>query len=100
MRYWPYTVIAWSPLLSPPYRAELMRVNSASTLSDGLMLACCQCANETPTRSVPLAITYDINGRARFVYLERPTYEDWARLERGIFIQADGEFGFVVDALH
>lgn len=87
-------------MLNNAHKRELARVDATKTLSDMTLLACCQCADAMPVSPSPLAIAYDIEDTARFIYLGPPTMQDWLRLERHLFVINNGVFGLIVDALH
>lgn len=100
MKFWPVSVIAASPMLNNAHKWELSHVNVTKELSEMTMLACYQCADAMPVSPSPLAVAYDIEDTARFIYLGPPTMQDWLRLERRVFMVNNGVFGLMVDALH
>jgi hypothetical protein len=89
--YWPTSVV--TAKLTPEQKAEVARAHVG--ISWPTMRACHQVTSKLPA-DTSLVI---IDG-ARRVYLQVPSFEQWATLERGGFIQVWDEFGFIMDALH
>lgn len=93
MYYWPTSAIMQG--LRPEQRCELMSLH----ISENTMVACHDLACNLPA-CTSLAVICSEGAPMRRVYLERPTAENWLALERGGFMIAFNNFGFVMDALH
>lgn len=99
-RYWPLSVIAHSPLLHHVHTWELMCAYHAKSLTESAMHASHQVAAETASFDTSLVVIHSEDAPMRRVYLAYPSFDDWARLERGGFIATADTFGLVIDALH
>lgn len=94
MQYWP-TMTILQGLLRPEQRCELMSLQ----ISENTMGACYNLACKLPACK-SLVVICSEGAEMRRVYLERPTAENWIALERGGFMTAFDNFGFIMDALH
>lgn len=101
MKYWPLSVLTQSPLINSAYVPELCRVYDTGYMSHGVFNACGAVASQTKPVETPLVIIESVGAPMRRAYSSMPTFEAWARLERGGFVATeDGFFGFMIDALH
>jgi hypothetical protein len=93
--YWPASAVM--PYLKPQQKAELM--NAQLGMSMFTMSACHAAASKIPA-CTSLAIVQTQGVGMRRVYLSYPSFEQWAALERGGFVEIWDNFDFVMDALH
>lgn len=87
-------------LQHPEQRHELMSLSATyAMMSESTLVACHNAACKLPA-STSLVLVCSENVPMRRVYLKRPTREEWFSLERGGFVTAFDNFGFIMDALH
>lgn len=100
MYYWPLAPMLRSPELQPEHKADLMTLGTAhATMSESTLTACHRLACKLPACK-SLVIMSSEGAPMRRVYLKHPTNEEWDALERGGFVTAFNNFGFIMDALH
>jgi hypothetical protein len=63
-------------------------------------MAACHAATSKIPACTSLAFMCSEGAGMRRVYLSYPSFEQWAALERGGFVEMWDNFGFVMDALH
>ena len=104
MRYWPFSIIAESPLMPAQYAAEFYRVQVThdDRLSPGAVMACGSVAVYTEPCEMPnLYVLTTLDGPPRRAYHGFPPFDEWARLERvGVVQDAQGDLFVLMDALH
>ena len=100
MRYWPLSVIRTSPLLPGDCAAELDSFCEKRKLSPRACGACEFVIRKTrAVRSDNLVMAR--SNVVKFIYLARPTQEQWNRLERISFVtDPDGSIFITVEPLH
>jgi hypothetical protein len=76
-----------------------MNVRLLGGISASTMDACYRATSKLPAdKSIAIMESFGVG--VRRVYLSYPSFEQWAALERGGFVEVWDEFGFVMDALH
>ena len=101
MKVWPLSKIAGSPMLDRAYAYELEGVYLTRQISHTTFRACKLVAANLLPMETPLVIIESEDANMAYAYIERPEGEDFARLERGNFVQNKSGFvGFMVDRLH
>jgi hypothetical protein len=65
-----------------------------------LTMGACHAATSKIPACTSLAFIQAEGAGMRRVYLSYPSFEQWAALERGGFVEIWDDFGFVMDALH
>lgn len=103
MKYWPVSVIKSSPLM-PAALVHEFRDFYNTPLSEAAFQACAHVAAGTQPQEHPNLYIIDSDGAPyRQIYLNHPSEDEFARLERGGVIPwgLDGEdFMMIIDALH
>lgn len=91
MRYWPMSVIRTSPLLPGDCAAELHFI-FAKLMSTRTLQACEHVANQTQSVNADGLVVMEGDPEVpyKLVYTQRPTQEQWERLERTVIIDAPG----------
>lgn len=104
MRYWPLSQIAQSELMHWSFAADLYNVThrGGAGLMGGTILACGRVAVHLPPSEAPqLGIIESKEANFRHVYLGRPGFDEWMRLERaGVLMDTNGDLHLLIDALH
>lgn len=106
MKYWPMTVLAYSPLLPAAYAPEVQQMTQRyvpGAPSMGAYLACVDVARRTPGIEAPNLAFIEHPGCAmtRRIFLDYPNDEEWLRMERSVLVEDDVGFTFwQLDALH
>lgn len=101
MNYWPLSTIKQSPLMPPTYAWELCRF-SYQIPSLPAFEACMAVARQTtPIAMQGLIVIESTDTSGRFAYTERPSLQEWTRLERIAAVETAGGFlCMIMDALH
>lgn len=100
MNYWALTPVMRSFELKPEHRFELGTLGTRNAqISEGALTAAYEITRKLPA-CTSLVIVCSEGAPMRRAYLKRPTCEDFSALERGGFVTAFNNFGFVMDALH
>lgn len=100
MHYWPLTPIMRSSELKLEYKHQIAGLGKpGAQMSYEAMASCRDIAYKMPP-CTSLVVVCSEGAPMRRVYLKRPPREEWNALERGGFVDAFNNFGFVMDALH
>ena len=101
MRYWPISALIHSPLMPLPYAIELDRIYSDRPPSSNAYCACIDVARQLPGLETGLVVIESVDAPMRRAYVERPPYDEWARLQRaGVLQTGAGTMFLTMDALH
>ncbi len=93
--YWPTAAVA--ERLTPQQQAEIADAQRGVSL---YTIAACHAITSKIPACTSLAVVQAQGVGMRRVYLSYPSFEQWAALERGGFMEIWDDFGFVMDALH
>lgn len=101
MKYWPFSILATSPLLPEAYLHEVSRMLHRVP-SHGAYMACVDIARRTPAVVAPnLFIVESTDCPYRRMFIGHPEGDEFLRLERGIFIEdVNGYLFGSIEALH
>lgn len=100
MNYWPLMPLMRSPELKTEYKHQIASLGKpGAQMSFEALQACRDLACKTPG-CTSLVLICSEGAPMRRVYLKYPTREEWGALERGGFVTAFNNFGFMMDALH
>lgn len=103
MKYWPLSVLAESPLMSPAFVWEFHRAlaHQSDRLTPDAVAACGIVARSTAPQEMPsLAVVSSINAPMRRVFIDFPSWVEWHGLERSGVIEHNGNWYVLFDALH
>jgi hypothetical protein len=101
MNYWPFSTIRNSPLMPACYQYEIDMAPRTCQLSPLAFQACGDVAERTPPRAMPnLAIVETIDGPARQVFTDYPSFDEWLALERCAVIEGSYAIHIIIDATH
>ena len=99
MKIWPMTEIIADPRINVAYVLEFTYAAQNIRPSLSAMRAVSQIVEEYRPCETPTVYTLYAAAPMFLRYLNRPTVEDFARLERTSFINVDGDFGLTVQTL-
>lgn len=100
MKYWPLSTLINSPLMPGPYALELNYLYERP-LTQRSYNACIDVARHTPGLDTGLVVIESVDAPMHRAYVERPSCDEWARLERaGVLRSVAGTMFLTMDALH
>lgn len=101
MKVWPLTQVLGSPMLDRAYAYELAAVYKTRQMSKRTFEMCRIVTRDLVPMETPLVLIESEDATMAYSYIERPKPEDFARLERALFVKTDTSFvGFLIDRLH
>lgn len=100
MKYWPVSTMLNAGFLGPDQKQDLVQaLRDRRPVSYPTLVACHRTADAVAGYT-SLTLLYSEGAPFRRVYVKHPTMGEWLALERGGFIDAFGDFGYVEDAIH
>lgn len=101
MNYWPMSVIRASPLMPACFHYELDMAPKNVYLSPLAFQACGDVASRTLPRDMPnLVIVETIDGPARQIFTDYPSFEEWLAVERFAVVEGSYALHLIIDGTH